>query len=84
MLSAIVGWLGSQGLSLILGAVVKLALDGFNSWQASQTQTALGRAQSDRDQAAAGRDAAERELAAEHNAPKTTDDALTRLEDGTA
>lgn len=43
-----------------------------------------GRAEAERDEAQAGREATERELKASIDAPKTPEDAIRRLEDGSA
>lgn len=84
MLSAIGAWFAKEGIGFVVGALAKLALDGWNSWQANRAQQDLGRVTAERDQQAAARAATERELAAEQAAPKTAEDAIARLEEGSA
>lgn len=84
MLSALAAWFAKEGVGLVLGALAKLALDGWNSYQANQSMKDLGRVTAERDQETATRQATERELKASIDAPKTADDALSRLEDGSA
>ena len=69
---------------MLLGAVSKLALDAFNSWQADKALRELGRAEAELDQANKTIEAQEAELEAQANAPRTEDDAIRRLEDGSA
>lgn len=42
MLAALGTWFASQGVGLVLGALAKLLLDGFNSWQSNQAQRQAG------------------------------------------
>lgn len=42
MLSALAAWFAQQGVGLVLGALAKLALDAFNSYQANQAQRRAG------------------------------------------
>jgi hypothetical protein len=84
MLAIITAWLASQGASLVLGALTKLALDAWNSYQANKSQRDVATAQSELAQAKAGQQATQAELQAQIDAPKTVDDAAKRLEGGTA
>jgi len=84
MLTAITAWLVKDGAALLLGALAKLALDALNAWRADQAIRDLGAAQARNEQARATIDAQQRQLEAQANAPATTDDAIKRLEDGTA
>lgn len=84
MLSAIATWFATQGAGLVLGALAKLILDGWNSYQANKTLQDLGRVTAERDQESAARQATERELEASQNAPQSADDAIKRLEEGSA
>lgn len=84
MLTALAGWFAKEGVGLVLGALAKLALDGWNSYQANKALKDLGQVTAERDQEAAARAATERELEASQNAPQTVDDALKRLEEGSA
>lgn len=85
------GWLAKEGVGLLLGALAKLLLGFYQGWRddqaiqrAEQTAQDLGRVSAERDQEQAGREAAQRELEALHNAPQSTDDAIARLEEGSA
>jgi hypothetical protein len=84
MLSAIAAWFASEGAALVLGALAKLVLDGFNSYQGNKAMRELGRITAERDQETATRQATQRQLEASINAPQTVDDAISRLEDGSA
>lgn len=84
MLATISAWLASQGASLVLGALTKLALDAWNSYQANKSQRDLAAAQSQLGQANATITAQQAELQAQADAPKDADAAIKRLEDGTA
>lgn len=84
MLTAIGTWLAKEGVGLLLGALSKLALDAWNSYQSRKALEDLGRIATERDQQAAVTQAAQRELEAALNAPRTTDDAIKRLEEGSA
>jgi len=84
MLSALAAWFAKEGAGLVLGALGKLALDAWKSYQGNQALKDLGRVTAERDQEAAAREATERELEAARNAPQTVDDALKRLEEGSA
>jgi len=84
MLALIASWLASQGASLFLGALTKLALDAWNSYQANKTQRDLATAQAQLSQATATISSQQAELQAQADAPKNADDAIKRLEDGTA
>jgi len=43
--SAILAWLTTKGVGLLLGALAKLVLDGLTSYQANAAQRELGAAQ---------------------------------------
>jgi hypothetical protein len=82
--AAILAWFGKEGVGLLLGALGKLALDAFNSWQANKAQRDLGRAEAELGQAGKTIDAQAAELEAQANAPRDEDEAIARLEDGSA
>lgn len=84
MLSAISAWLATQGASLVLGALAKIALDAWATYQATRAQQDLARAEVERDQAVADRAATEAQLQAQIDAPKSIDDAVKRLEEESA
>lgn len=84
MLSAITAWFAKEGAGLVLGALAKIALDAWNSYQDNKAHRDLGKVTAERDQESATRQAKERELEASINAPKTADDAISRLEEGSA
>lgn len=84
MFSAIGTWFAKEGAALLLGALSKLFLDAWNSYQANKTLQDLGRVTAERDQANTVVAAQQAELNAAATAPKTVDDAVKRLEDGTA
>lgn len=84
MLSTIGAWFATQGAGLVLGALAKLIVDGWNSYQANKALRDLGRVTAERDQESAARQATERELEASQNAPQSADDAIKRLEEGSA
>lgn len=44
MLSAIAAWFASHGVGLVLGALAKLLLDGWNSYQANNALREAGAA----------------------------------------
>jgi hypothetical protein len=83
-LPAILAWLSS----FAGGVVVKLVVDGLTAWmaqrQADTNAKEVGRVTAERDQEAAAREATERELAAAQAAPQSVDDAIARLEEGSA
>ncbi len=84
--------LAGGALLKVLAPFIEMFLNSigrsFNDWatakRAEQTAQDLGRVSAERDQEAAGREALERELEAAQNAPQTTDDAIRRLEEGSA
>jgi len=84
MLAALLTWLTSSGVSMILTAVTKLALDAWNSYQADQHLKELGAAQAQLSQASATIAAQQDMLQAQADAPKTTGDTIKRLRDGSA
>jgi len=45
MLSAITAWLAKEGVGLLLGALAKIVVDGWNSYQANLAQRQLGAAE---------------------------------------
>jgi hypothetical protein len=75
-------------LSPLLGVVLNALGGQFNDFlsrkRAEQGQQDLGRVTAERDQAKATGGATQRELEASLNAPQSTDDAISRLEDGSA
>jgi hypothetical protein len=80
----VTGWLATQGASLLLGALSKLILDAWTSYQNRKAQTDLAAAQAKVEQQGATIDAQQAELEAQANAPRTVDDAVRRLEEGSA
>lgn len=83
-LSAIGTWLLSYGL----GAVLKFASDALGNYLSQRHADAnakeVGRVTAERSASEASRQATERELEAAQNAPQSTDEAIKRLEDGSA
>lgn len=77
-------WLASQGASLVLGALAKLALDAWYSWQANKAQRDVAAATVKLDQANATIEAQQDELQALADAPQTVSDAIKRLREGSA
>jgi hypothetical protein len=77
-----------QVFGLILENLLNSVGKSYNDWaekvRAEQARQDLGRVTAERDQEAAGREATERELEAARNAPQTVDDAIARLEEGSA
>jgi predicted negative regulator of RcsB-dependent stress response len=45
MSAAILAWIADQGVGLVLGALAKLVLDGWNSYQANQALKRAGAAE---------------------------------------
>ncbi len=45
MLTIITGWLAKEGVGLVLGALAKMALDGWQSYQANQALRQAGAAE---------------------------------------
>jgi len=84
VLATIAAWLASQGASLLLGAGVKLLTDLWNSYQANKAQQDLATAQAQLGQATTTIAAQQAELQAQADAPKDADDAIKRLEEGSA
>lgn len=58
--------------------------DFFDRRRADQNAQDLGRVTAERDQEQVAREATERELEASRNAPQNVDDAIRRLEEGSA
>jgi septal ring factor EnvC (AmiA/AmiB activator) len=79
-------------LLAVFAPVLKVFLEAFGTTfnasqaakRAEQTQRDLGRVTAERDQEAAAREATQRELEALQAAPQTVDDAISRLEEGSA
>jgi hypothetical protein len=84
MLSAVTAWFAKEGVGLLLGALAKLALDAFSAYRSDQALRELGRAEARADQGEATIAAQEAELQAQANAPRSTDEAIRRLDDGSA
>lgn len=84
MLSAIGTWFATEGAGLLLGFLSNLILTAVKDWQANKTLTDLGRVTAERNQAQAANTAKDAELDALANAPKDTDAALKRLDEGSA
>jgi hypothetical protein len=82
--ATISAWLATQGASLVLGALSKLALDAWNSYQANEANQDLATATTQLGQANATIDAQQAELQAQADAPKTSADAIQRLKEGSA
>jgi hypothetical protein len=83
-LSAITGWLASQGASLFFGFLANVIVSALQSWQANKNTSDLGRVTAERDQARAANKAKDAELDAQANSPKDIHDAVIRLEEGSA
>ena len=66
---------------VVVFACGKWLLDAFNGYKQRRALEDLGRVKAERDQAETARQATQRELEASHNAPRTVDDAIARLED---
>lgn len=77
-------WLTKEGVGLVLGFLGKWLLEAYNGHKQRQALEDLGRAEAQRDQAETARQATQRELEASHNAPRSSDEAIARLEDGSA
>jgi hypothetical protein len=84
MMSAVAAWFAKEGVGLLLGALAKFALDAWNSYRGDQALRELGRAQAEAEQGRATIAAQEAELQAQADAPRSSDDAIRRLEDGSA
>ena len=80
--------LAGAALLKVLEALFNAAGASLNAWlsnkRAEQAQQDLGRVTAERDQQAAAREATERELEAAQGAPQSVDDAIKRLEEGSA
>lgn len=83
-LSAIGTWFASYGIGIVLKFAASALSDFVAQRQADANAKEVGRVTAERDQEAAAREATERELAASQAAPQTVDDAISRLEDGSA
>lgn len=81
---ALMTWLASQGASLILGFVAQVITSTYQTWQSNKTASDLGKVTAERDQAQAANATKDAELNALANAPKDVDDALKRLDEGSA
>jgi hypothetical protein len=84
MLSAIGVWFAKEGVGLLLGALSKIALDAWQSYRDDQALKDLGRAQAEAEQGRGTIAAQQAELQAQADAPRSADEAIRRLEDGTA
>lgn len=82
--SAIAAWLAKEGAGLLLGALAKFALDAWNSYRGDQALRDLGRAEAQVEQGKGTIAAQQAELQAQADAPRSADDAIRRLEDGSA
>lgn len=83
MLSALLTWFASKGVSLILGYAFNFALDLYKTSQANEAQREAGRAEVEAVQAAQGAKV-EADLAEEAAKPISEDDAIAQLEKGDA
>lgn len=77
-------WLTSQGVSLVLGWLGAFLLDAWERYRARQDNTDLAESKAQLDQARATIAAQQAELQAQADAPRTIDDAIRRLEEGSA
>lgn len=84
MLSAITAWFAKEGAGLVLGALSKFALDAWNSYRGEKALRELGRVQAEAEQGRATIAAQEAELQAQADAPRSADEAIRRLEEGSA
>jgi septal ring factor EnvC (AmiA/AmiB activator) len=80
--------LAGAALLKILEALFNSFGVSFNAWatakRAEQARQDLGRVTAERDASEASRQATQRELEAAQNAPQSADDAISRLEEGSA
>lgn len=83
MLAAVVAWLGSKGLSLLLGAAVRMVVDIYNSHQAAAAQRDAGRSEVEAKQAEDGA-AVEKKIAEKASEELSEDDAIARMKDANA
>lgn len=83
MLTAIVAWLSSKGVSLLLGFAANLIMDAWKSYQNNQAQQAAGRHEVEAAQAADGA-RVEGEIAVVAAKPVSEADAINELEGGKA
>ena len=81
--SAILGWLGSKGVGLLLGYLFGFLLDVIRTTQNNKAHRDLGRAEVERDQAREGEIIAGK-IADEAAKTVTEDDAISRMEGGKA
>lgn len=81
--AAILGWLGSKGVSLLLGYLFGFLLDVVKTTQNNQAHRDLGRTEVERDQAREGEIIAGK-IADEASKNVTEDDAISRLDGGKA
>jgi hypothetical protein len=79
---------GRAALLTVLEALFNAFGRSLNDWldrkRAAETSQDLGRVTAERDQETATRATTERELGAAIDAPQTTDEAIRRLEEGSA
>ncbi|UFS77235.1 hypothetical protein LPB73_07615 [Tardiphaga sp. 37S4] len=80
--------LAGAALLKVLEALFNAFGTSLNTWLEKQRNEQalkdLGRVTAERDQQTEAREATERELEAAQNAPQTVDDAIARLEEGSA
>lgn len=81
--AAILGWLGSKGVGLLLGYLSSFVLDVIKTAQSNKAHRDLGRTEAERDQAREGEVIAGR-IADEAAKTVTEDDAISRLDGGKA
>jgi len=84
VLSALSGWLASQGAALVLGWLGRFLLDVWERYRMQQDNADLAAARERLDQAEAVIAAQQAELQAQAAAPRTAAEATARLEEGSA
>lgn len=84
MLSAVPAWLASQGAALALGWLGRFLLDLWDRRRAQRDNAELAATRVRLGRAEAVIAAQQAELEAQAAAPRTVDDALARLEEGSA
>ncbi len=84
MLSAVPAWLASQGAGLVLGWLGRFLLDVWERTQAQRDNADLAATRAQLRQVEAVIAAQQAELAAQAAAPRTTPEAIARLEEGSA
>lgn len=81
MLSAALAWLASKGVGIVVGAVMKMLLDAWNSYQSNQAHRDAGRAEAEHAQAAEAL-VVQEALTKDAAEVVTEDEALSRMEEG--